>query len=450
MPVRDRQRAFAIETETALAQSDVAAEQFFAALAAADVDERLLTGAFATNVWGGRYEIDGLLKKGGQGTTFVGTDRKTGARIVAKVLDLSRASDWKQDELFEREVAALKSLDHARLPRFIDVITDDETGNRALVMTHIAGDALDVVQKRDGPLSEAELWRVLDDATDVLETLHGHSPPLVHRDLKPANLIRMPDGRTAVVDLGGVGRARSDGGSTVVGTFGYMAPEQIYGAHTPRVDLYALGATLLALATGKEPEALPRRGLSIDVDQAAPHLSPALRVLLSRLVAAEPEQRPADAHAVRALLTPVAVDDGAPRPVVDDDAPRVETESEIFTGIVTGIVGVVIGVVGTVLAVGVLEVIAPLVITIVASFLRGGDREKALALRASLADAARLAREGLGAVVEKGVRTLKQAEAADKRRHMVDRAVKRARKDRRKSEERAFKAAARAVERRRR
>jgi serine/threonine protein kinase len=450
-----RARAFKIEVDTALGTSPEHGERFLDALENARVDPALLAGAFATNVWGGRYEIDGLLKKGGQGTTFTGTDRKTGARVVLKMLDLRTATDWKQGELFDREVAALKSLDHERLPRFIDVVSDEEHGVRALVMTRIEGEPLDDILKRSGPLSEAELWRTLDDATSVLERIHGHSPPLVHRDIKPANLIRMPDGHTAVVDLGGIGHVRTDGGSTVVGTFGYMAPEQIYGAHTPRVDLYALGATLLALATAKEPEELPRRGLTIDVDSAAPHLSPSLRKVLSRLVAAEPAERPESALALRQLITPAALHDddtdrAARTKFSDDDAPPVESEIEIFASVIAGIVAIAAGVIGTVLAVAIGEVLAPIILTIVASFSRGEQRTKLLEMRKTISEVAVLAREGLGTAIEKGVRTLKQAERAEERRQMVTRASKRAMKDRRKSEERAFKEATRAAERRRR
>jgi len=123
-------------------------------------------------------------------------------------------------------------------------------------------------------------------------------PPVIHRDIKPANLIRRPDGRRALVDFGGVRVAlRPEGGSTVVGTFGYMAPEQLHGEAKPATDIYGLGATLAALATGIEADKLPRRGLKVDLIQVMA-MSP-LRDLLDRMLEPDPDQRLASVAAVR-------------------------------------------------------------------------------------------------------------------------------------------------------
>ena len=87
--------------------------------------------------------------------------------------------------------------------------------------------------------------RLLGDASSVLAYLHGRSPPVVHRDIKPANLtFRRPDGSYAFVDFGAVTKdnLRPEGGSTVVGTFGFMAPEQFQGRALPGSDVYGVGA----------------------------------------------------------------------------------------------------------------------------------------------------------------------------------------------------------------
>ena len=104
---------------------------------------------------------------------------------------------------------------------------------------------------------------------DILVYLHGRSPPVIHRDLKPANILRAPDGTVSLVDFGGVtGALREEGGSTVVGTYGYMAPEQLHGAAGPATDLVrALGATIVSLAGGVEPEKVARKGLRMDLDR---------------------------------------------------------------------------------------------------------------------------------------------------------------------------------------
>jgi hypothetical protein len=112
---------------------------------------------------------------------------------------------------------------------------------------------------------------MLEDVADALRYLHAQSPGIVHRDIKPGNIIRRRDGSYAIVDFGSVrDRLRPAGGSTVVGTFGYMAPEQFQGRASPKSDVYGAAATALAMLTGEEPEDLPHQGLGIDVARAAP------------------------------------------------------------------------------------------------------------------------------------------------------------------------------------
>src|SRR4029077_17032967 len=133
-----------------------------------------------------------------------------------------------------------------------------------LVMEKIEGESLAALRARSATLSEAEVVRLLQDAADVLDYLPGRAPPVIHRDIKPGNVIRRPDGSFAFVDFGAVrDKLRPEGGSTVVGTFGYMAPEQMQGRALPASDVYAIGATAVSMLTGCEPEELPHRGLAI-------------------------------------------------------------------------------------------------------------------------------------------------------------------------------------------
>jgi serine/threonine protein kinase len=125
----------------------------------------------------------------------------------------------------------------------------------------------------------------------------------VHRDIKPSNILRAPDGKLALVDFGGVlDVARESGGSTIVGTFGYMAPEQLHGQAMPATDLYALGATIVALAGGVEPEDVPRKGLRMDLDKHLPTIDAKLREVLTAMTDPDPEKRPQRARDVIALL----------------------------------------------------------------------------------------------------------------------------------------------------
>jgi hypothetical protein len=410
-----------VEEGTALAMDEALRARWQRQLDAARVDPAVWRGAFATNVWGGRYEMDGLLGHGGQGATFVGTDRKTGARVAVKVLDLKHAADWKRVELFEREARTLRQVEHEGMPAFVDLLEDPGTGARALVMTLVQGEDFGAVLARDGPLSEAALWRVLLDVTDVLRTLHGQSSPVVHRDIKPKNLVRRPDGRICVVDFGGVGK-KSEGGSTVVGTFGYMAPEQLYGRSAPATDLYALGATLLTLATGKEPEELAHKGLSLDVDKAGPGLSEPLRIMLKRMLAPDPEDRPADgaalAQELHALAVGQQVTDKAKEAVgVDaelDERPRNDLAEAV--DVLTAFLKVLVGVLGTVAVVLIGEILLPILFSLIAAFSTGPSKERVERAKGAVKVASQVVKDGFSKVAKEGAQGFQQRSDLDRQR----------------------------------
>src|SRR6185295_17407053 len=112
-----------------------------------------------------------------------------------------------------------------------------------------------------------------------------------------------PDGKIALVDFGGVlDAARERGGSTIVGTFGYMAPEQLHGQVIAATDLYALGATIVALAGGVEPEDVPRKGLRMDLAKHLPAMEPSLRAALEAMTDLDPDKRPQRSRDVIAIL----------------------------------------------------------------------------------------------------------------------------------------------------
>ncbi len=117
-------------------------------------------------------------------------------------------------------------------------------------------------------------WKpTIDEAKDIaaqileiLIYLHALNPPVIHRDIKPQNIIINDDGEIYLVDFGAVQDTyyTVTGGSTVVGTYGYMAPEQFRGQAYLSTDLYGLGTTLLYLLTGTDPAVLPQKKLKID------------------------------------------------------------------------------------------------------------------------------------------------------------------------------------------
>jgi hypothetical protein len=239
----------------------------------------------------GRFVVLGALGEGSQGRTYDGVDKREGRPVAIKRFDVRGAKQWKDVELAEREARVLAALSHPRLPAYVDHF--EHEGALYLVMDRIDGESLASLRKRGAVLSEGDVVRLLHDAAEVLDYLHGRAPPVIHRDLKPGNVIRRPDGSYAFVDFGAVrDRLRPEGGSTVVGTFGYMAPEQFQGRALPQSDVYAIAATALTLLTGEEPEALPHKGLAIDVRAALRgRVSAGLVDALERMLDPDPDRR---------------------------------------------------------------------------------------------------------------------------------------------------------------
>jgi len=220
-----------------------------------------------------------------------GETRDRRERVAIKAFRVGKAKEWKDVELAEREAKTLARLNHPHLPRYIEHF--EEAGALYLVMEKIEGKSCAVLRAEGAILSHADVIRMLEDIGEALRYLHGRSPFIVHRDIKPGNVIRRPDGSFALVDFGAVrDRLKVGGGSTVVGTFGYMAPEQFQGRASPKSDLYGLGATALAMLTGTEPEELPHEGLGIDVRRALPASTPLPLVkALTAMLIPDPDRR---------------------------------------------------------------------------------------------------------------------------------------------------------------
>ena len=254
-----------------------------------------------------RYEIVRTLGQGAFGRTLLAGDRAAGGRSVAlKVLDRRGADDWKAHELFEREAAVLRSLRHHGIPEVHEVIRDEWEGAPAtfLVMEYVEGTPLAELIEARRTLDAAEVVHIFLEMLGILEYLHGRVPPILHRDIKPSNIILRPDGRPALVDFGSVRRVflgPDEGGSTVVGTYGYMPYEQYMGQATPASDLYALGATFLHLLTGRPPRDWMTGEGRIEVPDALPG-DPRLRPIIARLLRPSPAERYASAREVRQAL----------------------------------------------------------------------------------------------------------------------------------------------------
>jgi serine/threonine protein kinase len=267
----------------------------------------------------GRYRVLGVLGTGSQAQTLEAEDVHHARLVAIKRFSVRGAASWKEVELAEREARVLSELRHDGLPAYFEHFEED--GALYLVMEKIEGRTLNELRKANA-LDQAQVLRFLREIAAILRYLHGRSPPIIHRDIKPQNVIQRANGSFALVDFGSVrDQLRPEGGSTVVGTFGYMAPEQFQGRALPASDVYGAGATAIACLAGQDPESLPHKGLSLDVRAAlGGRVDSTLVELLAKLVEPDPDKRPADLE--RALNDVVR-----PRPFVSPQRAKLRTEA---------------------------------------------------------------------------------------------------------------------------
>jgi serine/threonine protein kinase len=282
-----------------------------------DTPESVAPRATAEHEADERFHILRPLGQGGQAETFLARDEQTHHQVVVKRLRLERAKDWKSVELFEREARVLAQLSHPSIPTLIHAGVEDgpnDAPSFVLVHRFVEGKTLASVIE-DGVIDESQARRIARDVLEVLAYLHARRPSVVHRDIKPSNLILRPDGGVSVIDFGALQSVlRSDAtvGSTIIGTPGYVAPEQMMGRAVPASDLYGLGATLLQLLSGIHPSDLPSRNMRIDFG-AAVHVSSAFARFLRRLVAPSVDERFNSAAEALALLSTLPNGDTASR-----------------------------------------------------------------------------------------------------------------------------------------
>lgn len=275
----------------------------------------------------GGYVVERVVAEGPHSRVYLAHD--VGGRNVAlKELQFSTVPSVGELDAFEREVEALRSMRHPAIPAFIGSFREGEgVGLRLyLAAEYVLGETLAARISR-GPLGVDEAGSIARQLLEVLAFLHRRTPPVLHRDLKPANVLLRPDGSVALVDFGSVRTLSADRthGSTLVGTFGYMPPEQLGGTVDRTSDIYALGATLLHGLTGRPPVEWLDGGLEV---QVPPGLAPPFDRWLPSLLKLDPAERPRDADAARALL-----DGPARRP-----APRQRLLASAGVGLVAGLV----------------------------------------------------------------------------------------------------------------
>src|SRR5579863_2442010 len=208
----------------------------------------------------GRYRVRKVLGVGGMGRVYLSNDTRLANRPVAvkEMIIADGIKEKKAIEDFTREASVLARLSHHGIPTLIDHFA--ENSRHYLVMEFVAGGDLQAMLDKAGPNSRMPENRVVRWARqilDVLDFLHGQSPPIIYRDLKPGNIMIAKDGRAMLIDFG-IARFLPPGGrGTQIGSVGYAPPEQYMGNVERRSDLYSLAATMHHLLSGRDPQLEP-------------------------------------------------------------------------------------------------------------------------------------------------------------------------------------------------
>ena len=208
---------------------------------------------------GGRYELGGVLGRGGMAEVYLGHDIRLGRAVAVKTLRADMARDPSFQARFRREAQSAASLNHPSIVAVYDTGEDyiDGISIPYIVMEYVDGSTLrELLHSGRRLLPE----RALEMTTGVLQALeYSHRNGIVHRDIKPANVMLTRNGTVKVMDFG-IARAMGDSGMTmtqtsaVIGTAQYLSPEQAKGEQVDaRSDLYSTGCLLYELFTMRPP-----------------------------------------------------------------------------------------------------------------------------------------------------------------------------------------------------
>lgn len=204
----------------------------------------------------GRYRILDIIGRGGMSCVYLAEHINLHNKWAIKAVH----KDGRKEVALLAEPNILKKLSHFALPRIVDICEDEQ--NLYIIMDYIEGIGLDQFLSSKGGLDEDQVVAWGKELCDVISYLHHQNPPIIYRDLKPGNLIIDKNNRLKMIDFGiAVENTKtSEEESRIYLTKGYAAPEQYLpqGQKDLRIDIYALGATLYAMCTGRSPGTLKK------------------------------------------------------------------------------------------------------------------------------------------------------------------------------------------------
>ena len=204
-----------------------------------------------------KYEVIKQIGKGGMSTVYLALDRKLNKYWTIK--EIIKSGKSKNDRVILNSLIAeanlIKALDHAAIPRIVEIINRDDTV--FIVRDYIEGEPMNKILKDFGSQPQASVLEWMFQLCDVLDYLHNHTPKIIYRDMKPANIMLVSDGSLRLIDFGIAKeiKSSSDYSGECTGTKGFAPPEQFRKDRNTdeRSDIYALGMTVYQLATGVSP-----------------------------------------------------------------------------------------------------------------------------------------------------------------------------------------------------
>jgi tRNA A-37 threonylcarbamoyl transferase component Bud32 len=288
-------------------------ELWLQALSAPPKRERLTPLIPGALLGEGNYTVVGQLGVGGQGTAYL-SRMPDGMEVVLKEFILPVYVDInirrQALERMQNEVQMLKKLDNDRIVKLKDFFIEDHRGY--LVLELIDGDSLRTIVNKRGKLDEDTVIGLMHQMCDMLEYLHGLSPPVVHRDFTPDNLILGSDGILKLVDFNVAQQKDVTATGTVVGKHAYIPPEQFRGKPNHQSDIYAMGASVYFLLIGEDPQPIT----SSRPKEKDENVSNGLDHIVARATALDTNYRYPSAQDLRAELTEL-VKNGHIRPQLD-------------------------------------------------------------------------------------------------------------------------------------
>lgn len=258
----------------------------------------------------GTYRFLSVLGKGGMGRVYLASDSRSGRKVAVKVLSLEVADREAVVKRFQREIMALKMLNHPNIVQMIEA--GFEQGIHYLAMEWIDGLSLRERLNREGRMGLTEAVLLLCDIAEAIDA--AHAVGIVHRDVKPSNILlrRLPDRVQGVLSDFGIAKLVENHSGrltdmNIVGSLDTIAPEQVLATREVdrRADFYSFGVVAYRLLTGHHPyEGVPRssmlmahvRQAPIDPRVFAPSLPVPVSQMLLKALDKRPDHRPATAR----------------------------------------------------------------------------------------------------------------------------------------------------------